>query len=185
MFVTVSAGNTSSRTATFSGRFAVQLISGSEDELRNVFVAYAPQLRAHNRQPKVEAAEALAFVDTPLVVPYLLPMLQIDNLEVIGIHALARHPGRESQQAIKSMLSHADSAVVGAALEEIERLHMPITRNEVHKLLGSSNPNNQWLALGWLAARPSREDLPLIAPLLNSPNAPVRERARAYSDRFQ
>lgn len=185
MRVTHDGVNPTSKTEMFGGTFGVQLIAGSENQLRGALALYSGQLRSLNRQEKMEAAEALAFVDTPLVVPYLLPMLQIDNLEVIGIHALARHPGSQSELAIKSMLGNPESAVVGTALEEIDRLKIGVTRKEVQQLLDSQNTNIQWLALGWLEARPSREDLPLLSRLLKSENSLVREKAKAYLGRLQ
>lgn len=173
------------RKEVFNGKFEITLVLGSSDQLRGEFSKFAKQLQDLKRSLRIQAAEALAFVDSPLVVPYQLPMLKTNNLEVVGIHALARHPSPESEQAIISMLSHPESAVVGAALEEIDRLKIAISRHEVQRLLGSSNPGVQWEALGWLAARPSREDLPFLQPLAESANVSVRERASAYSKQLQ
>jgi hypothetical protein len=178
--IRVIAGEVSNSHA-FSGRFGVDLAVVSDVQLREALAVYSARLRSPNRQETNEAAEALAYLNTPAVLPYLMPMLQIDNLEVTGIHALGRHPSFQSGQAIKSMLTHQDSAVVEAALREIDRLKIQTPRSEVQQLLRSSNSNTQWLALGWLAARPSREDLPLLRPLLDSDSQPVRDRARGYS----
>jgi hypothetical protein len=169
----------------FTGTFEIQLMSPSDDELRKELGLYQTELNSADRLKKEEAAEALAFLDTPQVVPYLLPMLQNDNLAEIGIRALGRHPSSESQEAIRSMLAHPELGVVSAALEEIDHLKIPIPRQAVQKLLTAANPGIQWLALGWLAARPSREDLPVLTPLLESENAPLRERAREYSKHLQ
>jgi hypothetical protein len=182
MLVTCGKPEPASKTETFRGTFSVQLTSASEDQLRDALAAYASQLRSLNRQEKMEGAEALAFVETPLVVPYLLPMLQIDNLEVIGINALARHPGPQTEEAIKSMLGHPDSAVVGAALEEIDRLKIPVSRRRLQDLLTSKNPNVRWVALKWLEAHPDQGDRPLILRLLNDQNAAVRNLAQRYVD---
>ncbi len=178
-------GGNATATSEFRGSFRAQLVVAGEQQVKAELARYSNALQSSNRQEQMEAAEALAYLDTPLVVPYLMPMLHIDNLEVIGIHALARHPSPASKQGIRSMLGHRDSAVVGAALEEIDRLNVEVSRSEVQQLLRSSNPNTQWLALGWLAARPSREDLPLLGPLLESGNAPVRDRARSYANRLR
>ncbi len=153
----------------FTGTFHVKQVSASDEQLRREFDAYARQLQSSDRQKKMEAAEALAFVDVPTIVPYLLPMLRIDNLEVIGIHALARHPSPESKRAIASMLAHSSSAVVAAALEEVDRLGIPIQRQEVQKLLLSEK-----------ARRPSREDLPLLSRVISTGSEAVKNRARAY-----
>jgi hypothetical protein len=180
MLVTRKGAQQSANHETFAGTFTVQLDPASDDQLRAEMARYAARLDNPDRQTKAEAAEALAFLDTPLVVPFLMRMLRIDNLEAIGIHALGRHPSEESFRAIAAMLGHPDSAVVSAALEEIDRHQIQIPRRDIQKLLASENPAIVWAALGWLANHPSREDLPLLAPMLNSPNVPLRERAHAY-----
>ena len=76
----------------FKGTFTVLLIEASEQALRNELARYAGQLESRNRQEKMQAAEALAFLDTPHCVEYVAHMLAIDNLEVIGIRSLGRLP---------------------------------------------------------------------------------------------
>jgi hypothetical protein len=166
--------------ATYEGAFTVRLATVSDDELRAHLTEYASGLRS-NRQAKLEAAEALAYLETPRAVPHLLTMLNIDNLEIIAIHSLAQHRSEEVSVAIASMLSHPDSSVVQAALEEIDRLKIPLPRPAIQRLLSSPNANTQWVALGWLEQHPSREDRPLLAAPANSSNAAVRQRALEYS----
>src|SRR6476646_1150200 len=145
---------------TFTGEFDVELVAASDDELRTEFAARSEQLRSADRQVKLQAAESLAFIDSPLVVPYLTAMLRIDNLEVTGIQALGSHPSPESEAAITSMLAHPDSAVVSAALAEIDRMKFPIQRHKIQSLLASQNPNVRWTALKWLSSRPESGDFP-------------------------
>jgi hypothetical protein len=81
-------------TAVFEGERAVTLVEGSDDALRAELARYAAPLSSPNRQENAEAAEALAFLDTPLSVDDVLPMLLVDNLEIIGLRALGRHRRR-------------------------------------------------------------------------------------------
>jgi len=165
---------------TFTGTFTIQLERASDEQVRTELSDYAMMLDNPNRQKRAEAAEALAFLDTPLVIPFLMRMLEIDDLEVIGIHALGRHPSLESYRAITGLLGHPDSAIIAAVLKEVDRNQIPLPRRDAQKLLSSANPNIQWLALGWLIGHPSREDLPLLSQALTSQNTAVRDRARAY-----
>jgi hypothetical protein len=174
-----------SRIETFTGALEVPLVPASDDQLRAVFASYAEQLRSPNRQTKLEKAEALAFIDSPLVIPYLLPMLGIDNLEVIGIHALGRHPSAEATRDIPGALGHPDSGVVAAALEEIDRLQIPFPRARIQTLLGSQNPNIRLLALERLSAHPDQSDLPFVGRMSQDDNPRVRETAAAYAGRLQ
>lgn len=172
--------NQSHENTVFTGEFTVKLVESSEDNLRIELAKHAQNLRSSDRQVKTEAAEALAFLDTPLSVDYIAPMLSIDNLETIGIRALGRHPSPKTADLIVGMLSHRDSAVVAAALDEINRLKISIPRRTIQELLAAENPNTRWLALEWLAARPDNGDLSIILPLLNDENPVVRERANVY-----
>jgi len=72
--------------------------------------------------------------------------------------------------------------VVAAALAEMNRSQIQVPRRKIQELLSSENANTRWLALEWLAARPDRGDLPLIAPVLHDQNVNIRERATAYAD---
>src|SRR6266581_66673 len=170
---------------TFNGAFEVELIAASDEELRKEFAARSEQLQSNDRQAKLEAAESLAFIDSPIVVPYLLALLRLDNFEVTGIQALGRHPSPESEAAITSMLAHPDSAVVSAALTEIERIKIPIQRQKIQSLLASQNPNVRWTALKWLASRPDRQDLPFVQLLLSDANEAVKKEAARYADLLQ
>ena len=177
-----SGGQPAYEDAAFEGRFLVKLVKGSEVELRADLAKFASQLENEDRQLKMEAAEALAFLDTPVSVDYVRRMLSISNLEVAGIRALARFPSPDTNALIVGMLSHRESGVVAAALAEMNRLQIQVPRQKIQELLSSGNANTRWLALEWLAARPDRGDLPLMAPVLHDQNVNIRERATAYAD---
>jgi len=165
----------------FHGEFGFELVEGSQSELRARLAQYSSQLKAKDEHEKLAAAEALAFLDTPDSVEFVAPMLSTENLEVTGIRALARFPSRKAYELITGMLAHKDSAVVSAALEEIDRLKIPVERKQVQQLLTSTNDNTRWLALGWLSARPDPQDLPLVTRLTSDRNEQVRQRAKAYA----
>jgi len=180
-----AAKEATSKSEKFTGSFEVQILADSDDRLRGEFAARAAQLESSNRQTKMEAAESLAYIDSNLVVPYLLPMLQIDNLEVIGIGALGRHPSPKSAEAIASMLTRQDSAVVSAALGEIGRLNLPVRRQQVLSLLTSRNPNIRLVGLEWLAARPDPGDIQYVVALIHDQNELVQKRAKQYVEFLQ
>ncbi len=164
----------------FKGSFEVQLAPVSGDQLRNELATIATHLQDKDRTRKLEAGEALAFVESPQVVAHLLMMLRVDGLEVAGIHALALHRSAETDRAITSALGNRDSAVVAAALEEIDRLKIGVPRANVQKLLMSDNPGIQWLALEWLSRKPDRQDLPMLIPLAQGGKEGIREKASEY-----
>jgi hypothetical protein len=168
----------------FEGDFELRLVQASEADLRSHLAMYAARLRSTNRQAKMEAAEALAFLDTPLCVEYLVPMLSIDNLEVIGIRALARFPSPETETLIVGMLSHKDSRVVSAALDTISAQRIQLPRQQVQSLLVSDNANIRLLGLEWLATRPDQTDRQSVSALLSDPNSAVREKAITYIEKL-
>ena len=57
-------------------------------------------------------------------------------------------------EAIAKMVGHADSSVVAAAFEELDRMKRPVPRPRVLDLLASSNANIRLLALNRLDAKP-------------------------------
>jgi hypothetical protein len=168
--------------AVFAGEFTIKLVHGTEADLHRELAAYANRLEGHGRPAMVENAEALAFLDTPLCVDYVARMLSIDNLEVVGIRALSRFPSEKTQGLIVSMLKHRDSAVVAAALSEIDRGRIPVPRTKILDLLISPNANTRYLALEWLAAHPDPSDLQSLVHVLNDTNTVVSSRARAYAE---
>lgn len=165
---------------TFTGQFEIALGEGSVEQLRASLTYYCGQLSHPDRKEKMQAAEALAFLDTPLSVEFIAQMLSIDNLENIGIDALSRHPTEQSQRLIAAMLAHRDSSVVAAALDAINRIPISIPRQEILKLLASDNPNTRWQGLDWLSHRPDPNDLRFLVPLASDENDAVRELAKKY-----
>lgn len=168
-----------------AGQFAIELIQGSQEDLRNELARYAAKLEGNNRQAGKEAAEALGFLDTPVCVDYVAHMLAIDNLEVNGIKALGRFPSAKTNSLILGMLSHKEYAVVSAALDVIDAQRIPVTRELIRELLKSENPNIRLLALEWLAARLDQGDRESVSPLLSDSNPVVREKANAYDERLK
>lgn len=168
--------------AVFEGEFAVKLIQGTERDLQQELAMYAGKLNTSNQQVKMESAEALAFLDIPLSVDYVARMLSIDNLEIIGIRALARQPSIRTHDLIVGMLSHRDSMVVVAVLEEIDHCRIPVPRQEIHNLLVSDNPNVRWVALDWLARHPDLLDLQFLTPLLKDENTSIQTLANKYTE---
>lgn len=168
--------------AVFEGEFAVKLIQGTERDLQQELAMYAGKLNASNQQMKMESAEALAFLDIPLSLDYVARMLSIENLEIIGIRALGRHQSTRTRDLIVEMLSHRDSTVVAAALEEINRREIHVPRQEIRNLLVSENPNIRWVALDWLTHRPEQSDLQYLNPLLEDENNNVRNLANSYAE---
>ncbi|CAN94827.1 MULTISPECIES: HEAT repeat domain-containing protein [Sorangium] len=170
----------SNKEITAAGELTFHLIQGTEDALKEVLSNHAANLRSKDRKVKMEAAEALAFLETPLALEAQARMLTIDGLEVIGIEALGRSSSPQAHKLIVGMLSRPDSMVVMAALAEIDRLRLDLPREKVHALLASDNPNIRWTALDWMAAHPDPRDRAAVSPLLGDPNTEVRERAKAY-----
>jgi hypothetical protein len=165
----------------FEGEFAIELSDEPKEALHAELERYATHLNSSDRQEKMQAAEALAFLDTPMCLDYVERMLSIDNLEVIGIRALGRHPSPKTYDLAVGMLSHRDSMVVAAALAEIDRFGIEVSRQEIQNLLASDNPNIRWLALDWLARRPDPSDLQYLAALLEDENTNVRTLANNYA----
>ncbi len=170
---------------TFSADFVVHLVEGTDAELRVQLARYAEQLGSDDHQTKMEAAEALAFLGTPLCVEYVARMLEIDNLEVIGICALGRHPCPRSHELIVNALSHPDSAVVGAALVEINRRKISVERERIRDLLTAENPNTRWIALEYLRDGPHRDDLEVVKQLTSDQNEAVRTAAERYLEELE
>jgi hypothetical protein len=176
--VTTPSGSTTM--PEYEGTLHIELVIPREEQIRDELNRFRLQLHDKDRQIKSQATEALAFLDTELSAEYVVDMLSIDNLQVIGIHALGRSSSRKYDSRVLQMLSHKDSEVVAAALEYIDAHRIPLPRSNVQRLLAADNPNVQWRAIGWLAQRPNVEDLPLVSPLMESSNQAVRQRATSY-----
>ena len=169
----------------FTGTFQIAAVDDSEDMLRATLAQYAGTLKGADKQIQMEAAEALAFLDTPISVDYIEPMLAIEGLETTGIRSLARFPSQRTFSLITGMLSHRDSAVLSTALEAISRLNIPVQRVKIQRLLASDDPSIRLAGLEWLASHPDKEDLRFIAPLLDDSNRAVQDRAKLYADRLR
>ena len=168
----------------FAGAFQVSIAAGTDVQRRAGIAEYGTALTDPDPERRAEAAEALGFLDTPDVIPYLLVMLQTADLRTLAVQALGRHPSPETEQAIVAALQDRESSVVSAALAEIDRLRIEPPRTNVRNLLGSSNPGIVYAALGWLSSHPSREDLPFVTALHNDRNEALRARARAYEQQL-
>lgn len=164
------------------GAFTVELVEGTEEALREALSNRAVGLRSKDRRAKAEAAEALAFLETPLALEYQARMLGIEGLEVTGLEALGRSKAPEAHRLIVGMLSHPESGVVTAALSEIDRLRLALPREKVWPLLSSDNPSIRYAAVDWMASHPDPRDRAAVTPQLADPNAGVRERAKGYLD---
>ena len=183
--VVTKTGDSQHETIVATGSFVVALRPATEEELRAKLSRYAADLTSSDRRIKMESAEALAFLETPVAIDYLEPMLTIDNLEVIGIEALARHSSEKCHQLIVGMLAHPDSVVVAVALAAIKQAKILVSRRLIQDLLTSSNSNIQWLALDFLSASPDKSDLEYVLPLLTDENSAVRSQAEAYIKALQ
>lgn len=163
-----------------SGELGIQLVQGTDEALKEALSNQAVGLRSQDRRVQAEAAEAFAFLETPLAIEYQARMLGIENLEATGIEALGRSPSPQAHQLIVGMLSHPSSGVVAVALREIDRLKMALPREKVWPLLSSQNPSVRFTAVDWMAGHPDPRDREPVTPLLADPNTGVRERAKAY-----
>lgn len=169
----------------FQGEFEVTLTEPSGTSLTDALDHYRRQLQQPERQRRIEAAEALAFLDTPASVPYIASLLEVENLEITGIEALGRHPMPDSARAIARMLGHRESGVVEAALATLDRMGVPPARAQVQALLRAENDHIRWVALDWLSRRPDKQDLPLLSVVVRDANEAVRTSAQRYAQALQ
>ncbi|KFF23417.1 HEAT repeat domain-containing protein [Chryseobacterium vrystaatense] len=180
--LSAGTGNTQSESISYKGNFPIQISSGSNEELKKQLSYYSENLKSDNRKIKEESAEALSFVENPLSVDYITPMLSIENLETKGIDALSKFNTPQNQKLISKMLSHRESDVVSKAIEALHKMKVEIPRKEFISMLASENTDIVFLGLENLEKNPNKNDMGLVKPVLNSLNDTVAEKAKGYYD---
>jgi hypothetical protein len=169
----------------YNGNFSIELQNASEEELRKQFLYYSNNLKSDNRKIRMEATEALSFVDNPLCIDYIHPMLSIENLEIAGINALCRFNTEQVQKLILEMLSHKESGVVSAAIVALQTLNVPIPRIKFIDMLSSQNASIRLIGLENLELNPDIHDKIHIYPLLKDFNPIIVEKAKKYYSLLQ
>ena len=164
----------------FEGNYTIHLHKASSDELKKQYAFYSEQLTSPDQQTRMEAGEALSFLDTSLCIEYVIPMLSVDNLEISGIEALSRFKTAKAEAAILKMLSHTSSAVVSAAIRTLELMQAVIERQYFLQMLSSANASIRHIGLEYLSKEPDKNDLPFVETLCNDLNAVVAAKAQTY-----
>jgi len=165
----------------YEGKFLIELKNPpSNEELEEQYSYYSNQLKSDDKKLREEAAEALSFIDNPLCIDYIVPMLSIQNLETTGIEALARFNTGETQQLISDMLSHRESFVVLTAIAALESMNVQIPRIKFIDMLSSENGSIVFIGLENLALTPDVDDKEYIIPLLEDPDPVIAEEAKKY-----
>jgi hypothetical protein len=162
------------------GDLTYTLVKGTDDALREALSNVAVGLRSKDPKIKEEAAEALAFLETPLAIEYQARMLTIDHLEHVGIEALGRSPSPAAHALVVEMLGKGDSSVGGTAFDVLDRMGPAMPRDKVLRRLASDDPRVREAALALLEAHPDPRDRAAVSPLLDDPDPGVRDRAKAY-----
>jgi hypothetical protein len=165
----------------YEGTFSIEFINASNEELINQFSVYSTQLKSDNRKIKMESAEALSFIDNPVCIDYITPMLFIENLEIVGINTLCRFKTDKVKELISGMLSHKESAVVSATITALHLKDVEIPRFKFIDMLSSENASIRFIGLENLELYPDINDKQYLKPLLNDLNPVVLEKATKYN----
>ncbi len=161
-----------------NGSFDISIEGDFEEKLQKILDQYSIILGHPDPEKRNEAAEALFFLDTPLVIPYLRKMLAISGMEQQSILALGRHAAsKEIIESLSNVLDHPEAAVVGTALTELDKINADVPRGKVHLLLKSRNASIRLLGINWLAFHHNENDIEFVTPLLEDSNPVVKEKA--------
>lgn len=171
-------------TQTFSGVLNTQILPKDIESLKSKWKFYTKNLNSSNLQTKNEAIEALRFADNLASIPFLKAMLSVDGAEVAGIKALGGLNTTEANISIKNMLTHRESAVVTAAIFELDKNRASIDRTIIINLLLSKNASIRLAGLEHLMKTPSQKDIPFLTPLLNDINPVVKAKSFEYKEQL-
>ena len=170
-----------SSTRVYEGKFSIELQNpSSNEELKEQYSYYSNHLKSDDEKLRKEAAEALSFIDNPLCIDYIIPMLSIENLETTGIEALSRFNTSEPQQLILNMLSHREFFVVSTAIAALNSMNVQIPRTKFINMLSSENGSIVFIGLENLALTPDVDDKEYIIPLLKHYDPIIAEEAKKY-----
>jgi len=165
----------------YNGDFLVKISYSTEDQLSEQFSCYSTQLKSNDIKEKMEAAEALSFIDSPLCIDYVIPMLSIENLEVLGINTLSRFNIDKVRKLIMGMLSHNESEVVSAAINALDSMKVQIPRIKFLDMLSSNNASIRFIGLENLELTPNVNDKNYIIPLFQDLDSIVAKKAKEYN----
>lgn len=178
--ITIEQPNTAIDGYHFEGSFVIQIVKKPTEDLKKQYAFYAEHLTSSDPHTREKAGEALSFLDTPLCIEYVIPMLSVSNLEIPGIKALSRFKTARTEKAILGMLSHTSSAVVSEAIQALESMQVTIERRYFLQMLSSTNASIRYTGLLQLEKKPDKNDRPLIEPLCNDLNTAVASKAKSY-----
>lgn len=182
------AGNpilSSKRTDSFKSQFTVALAKGDDVELERELQALALHLLSDEKRKRMEAIEAVAFLDSVVSVKYLAKALTIPEGRIPAIRALARVDTPESQQLLKSAVFDSDSGAVQVALEALASRNILLDLKQIEHLLRSPSPNTKYFTIVYLSKIGRPLHGPLLAPLLNDPDPVIQEAAKKCMDQLE
>jgi len=164
---TIDMEGSKSTKGVYEGTFFIELKNpSSNEELEKQYAYYSNQLKSGDNKRRKEAVEALSFIDNPLCIDYIIPMLSIEDLEITGIEILSRFNTAKIQELISGMLSHEDFFVVSAAITALGTMNVQIPRIKFINMLSSGDPTIIWTGLENLSLNPDVNDKEPIILLL-------------------
>jgi len=180
LYITMKLGNSIPVNEYYEGTFPILLMDASDEELTRQFAYYSNNLNSNNRKIKMEAAEALSFIDNPLCIDYITPMLSIENLEIIGINVLSRFNIEKVRKLIYGMLSYNDCEVVSTAIIALDSMKVHIPRIKFLDMLSSKDAGIRFIGLENLKLAPDINDKNYITPLFHDLDPIVAKKAKEY-----
>jgi hypothetical protein len=151
----------------YQGTIAVTLEQGSDARLAEEIELVSRGLSSNERQRRREAVEALSFLDTPRVVPYLAQALKVPGLEIYALRGLGRFKTAESRTLIQSALESPEMGIVGTALGELAKQGVSISDDESRRLLSHKNSGIRYATLSYIDRMGDTNKIPLLESVTN------------------
>jgi hypothetical protein len=159
------------------GELTYMLVETGDEAVKEELSKYAAGVKGEDH---LESDEALGFLDTPLALEYKARKLAIWDLEPDEIRMLGRSSSPSVHLLIVHMLTSDRPDLVLSAQQALAHLGPAMPRDKVRRLLTASNPRIRGDALEVLTKHPDANDRAAVSPLLDDPDAGVREKAKAY-----
>ncbi len=158
------------RRISFDGQFIVSLGQVDEMTLAKELDKVSQRLQDKDPQKRLEAVQALSFLNSPLSIKYLAKALNVKGSEPDVIRAIARFDTAEATKLIESVIPSDDSYIVGAALDVLRQRRVCVSRDKLESLLQSRNGQVRLLTVSYLRSVGNATHVDLLRPLLKDQN---------------
>jgi hypothetical protein len=161
-----------------SGNFSFQVSPSEPQQIRDIIAIYDRDLSGPERH---NAVEALASMDTPLVIPELEKLIAIGDARA-GFNALAKFKdSAEAQTSVRDFLSSKDSHNQAAALDVLSQWRLSLDDSQLMELAQLPDRSVKLAIIRYVSAVGQSGYRPVIERFVNDQDQYVSQQARGVA----